>query len=266
MAAFRYVVSCGTDRRFRGTYSFLLMGAVSNSLHLNQLLTSIKLSWITIVKSDAETGLTSRYLAIIMMVVYSTRRLLTRECLSSKTTEYKLIYTAMLYIELALSSNLLLGIDWTCTKPSSVCPYSNLPSLANWSGQVTVLSDPLLDIPSIFHARLTHFLMQIVSISETQVSFCQATQCSVQKEWLSPLKLFLCAFLRNIESTTTLSNIQSCYKKVIQSWESRSSCCIWILCLAVHCCCMILAPGPLQSSGVTELRETKYNSKYFVSK
>jgi hypothetical protein len=77
MAAFRYVVSCGTDRRFRGTYCLLLMEALSNSLQLNQLLSSIKSSWITVVKSDAETGLTSRYLAIIMMVVYPTRRLLT---------------------------------------------------------------------------------------------------------------------------------------------------------------------------------------------
>jgi hypothetical protein len=78
MAAFRYVVSCGTDRRFRGTYCLLLMEAVSKNLQLNQRLSSIKSTWISIVKSDAETGLTSRYLAIIMMVVYSTRRLLTK--------------------------------------------------------------------------------------------------------------------------------------------------------------------------------------------
>jgi hypothetical protein len=83
----RYIVSCGTDRRFRGTYCLMLMEAVSNNLQLKQLLSSIKSSWISIVKSDAETGLTSRDLAIIMMVVYSTRRLLTLECLSSKTTE-----------------------------------------------------------------------------------------------------------------------------------------------------------------------------------
>jgi hypothetical protein len=78
MAAFRYVVSCDTDRRFRGTYCPLLMEAVSNSLQLNQLLSSIKSRWISIVKSDAETGLTSRHLAITMMVVYSTRRPLTK--------------------------------------------------------------------------------------------------------------------------------------------------------------------------------------------
>jgi hypothetical protein len=77
MAAFKYVVSCGTDRRFRGTYCFMLMEAVSNSLQLNQLLSSIKSSWITIVNSDAETRLTSRYLAIIMMM-YSIRRLVTK--------------------------------------------------------------------------------------------------------------------------------------------------------------------------------------------
>jgi hypothetical protein len=82
MAVSRYVVSCGTDRRFRGTYSLVLMEAVSNNLQLNQLLSSIKSSWISIVKSDAETGLTSRYLAVIMMVVYSTRRLLIQECVS----------------------------------------------------------------------------------------------------------------------------------------------------------------------------------------
>jgi hypothetical protein len=90
----------------------------------------------------------------------------------------------MLYIGLALSSNLLLGIDLTWSKPSSVCPYSNLPSLTNWSGQSSALPDPLLDIPttSIFHAQLTHCLMEAVSTSETQVSFCRATQCSVLKD------------------------------------------------------------------------------------
>jgi hypothetical protein len=174
MAAFRYVVSCGTDRRFRGTYCLLLMKAVSNNLQLNQLLSSIKSSWISIVKSDAETGLTSRYLAIIMMVVYSIRRLLTQECVPhQRQLNDKLIYTAMLYIGLALSSNLLLGIDWTCPKLSSACPYSNLPSLTNWSGQASASSDPLLDMPTIFHARLTHCLMETVSTSETQVSFCR---------------------------------------------------------------------------------------------
>jgi hypothetical protein len=111
MAAFRYVVSCGTDRRFTGTYCLMLMGAVSNNLQLNQLLSSIKSSWITIVKSDAETGLTSLYLAIIMMVVYSTRRFLTKSVSLIKYNRMinTLIYTAML--GLALSSNLLLGID-----------------------------------------------------------------------------------------------------------------------------------------------------------
>jgi hypothetical protein len=59
----------------------------SNNLKLNQILSSIKPSWITVVKSDAETGLISRYLAIIMMVVYSTRRFLTLENLSSKISE-----------------------------------------------------------------------------------------------------------------------------------------------------------------------------------
>jgi hypothetical protein len=88
MAAFRYVVSCGTERCFRGTYCLLLMEAVSNILQLNQLVASIKSSRITIVKSDAETGLTSQYLAIIMMVVYSTRNLLALECLSSKISEW----------------------------------------------------------------------------------------------------------------------------------------------------------------------------------
>jgi hypothetical protein len=111
MAAFRYVVSCGTDRRFRGNYCLLLMGAVSNNLQLNQLLSSIKSSWITIIKSDAETGLTSRYLAV-MMVVYSTRRHLTLECVShQRQLNDKLIYTAILYFGLALYRNLLIGIE-----------------------------------------------------------------------------------------------------------------------------------------------------------
>jgi hypothetical protein len=88
MVAFRKFVSCGSDRRFRGSYCLLLMESVSNNLQLNPLLSSIKSSWITIVKSDAETGLTSRYLAIIMMVVYLTRWSLTQECLCSKTTEW----------------------------------------------------------------------------------------------------------------------------------------------------------------------------------
>jgi hypothetical protein len=155
MAAFRYVVSCGTDRRFRGTYCLLLM-EVSKLQSSVKLLSSIKSSWTSIFKSDTETGLTSRYLAIIMMVVYSTRRLLTQECVSHQRHLIdKLIYTAMLYIGLALSLNLLLGIDCTWPKPSSVCPYSNLPSLTNWSGQASALSDPLLDIPTI----LTYLLI-----------------------------------------------------------------------------------------------------------
>jgi hypothetical protein len=151
MAAFRCVVSCDTDRRFRGTYCLLLMEAVSNNLQLNQLLSSIKSSWLTIVKCDAETGLTSRYLAIIMMVVYSTRRLLTKSVCLIKDNWIinRLIYTGMLYIGLALSSDLLLGIDWIWPKASSLCPYSNLPSFTNWSGQASALSDPLLDIPTI---------------------------------------------------------------------------------------------------------------------
>jgi hypothetical protein len=120
----------------------LLMGAVSNRLQLNELLYSIKSSWISIVKSDAETGLTSRYLSIIMMVVYSTRRLLTLECVShQRQLNDKLIFTAMLYIGLALSSNLLLGIDCTWPKRSSLCPYTNLPSLTNWSRQSSTFSD-----------------------------------------------------------------------------------------------------------------------------
>jgi hypothetical protein len=142
MAAFRYVVSCCTDRRFRGTYCLLLMEAVRNNLQLNQLLSSIKSSWISIFKSDAETGLTSPYLAIIMMVVYSTRRFLTQECVShQRQLNDKLIYTAIVYIGLPLSSNLLLGIDWTWPKPSYVCPYSNLPSL-------TIGLDKLLPCPT----------------------------------------------------------------------------------------------------------------------
>jgi hypothetical protein len=150
MVAFRYVVSCCIDRRLRTTYCLLLMEAVSNSLQLNELLPSIKSSWITIVKSDAETVLTSRYLAIIMMVLYSTLRLLTQESVShQRQLNDKLIFTAMLYIGLALSRNLLLGIYCTWPKRSSVCPYSNLPSLTNWSRQASALSDTLLDILTI---------------------------------------------------------------------------------------------------------------------
>jgi hypothetical protein len=164
---------------------------------LNQLLSRINSSWIIIVKSDAETGLTSRHIAIIMMVVYSTWRLLAQECVShQRQVNDKLIYTAMLYIALALCSNLLLGIDWTWPKLSSVCTYSYLPSLTNWSGQASALSDPLQDIPTIFNARFTHCLMETVSTSETQVSLCQATQRSVLKDWLSSLKLFLCTRLK----------------------------------------------------------------------
>jgi hypothetical protein len=142
-------------------------GAVSNSLQLNELLSSINSSWITIVKSDAETGLTSRYLAIVMMVVYSTRMLLTQECVSSNQLNDKLIFTAMIYIGLALSINLLLGIDWTWPKHSSVCPYSNFPSLNSWCGPSSALSDPLLDIHTIFHAQITHYLMETVITSES---------------------------------------------------------------------------------------------------
>jgi hypothetical protein len=150
------------------------MGAVSNSLQLNELLPSIKSSWITIVKSDALTVLASRYLPIIMVVVYSTRRLLTLECVShQRQLSDKLIFTAMLYIRLALSRNLLLGIYYTWPNLSSVCPYSNLPSITNWSGQASALPDPLLDIPTTFHAQITHCLMETVSTSETQVSFCR---------------------------------------------------------------------------------------------
>jgi hypothetical protein len=85
----------------------LLIGAVIYSLQLNQILSSTKSSWITIVKSDAETGLTSLYLAI-MMVVYSTRRLITQECAChQRQVNDKRMYTAKLYSGLALSSNLL---------------------------------------------------------------------------------------------------------------------------------------------------------------
>jgi hypothetical protein len=98
MAAFRYVVSCDTDRRFRGTYCLLLMEAVSNNVQLNELLSSMKSSWISIVKSDPETGLISRYLAVIMMVVYSTRRLLNKSVSHQRQLNDKLIYTANVYI------------------------------------------------------------------------------------------------------------------------------------------------------------------------
>jgi hypothetical protein len=158
------------------------MVAVSNNLHLNELLSSIKSSRITIVKSDAGTGLTSRYLPIIMMVVYSTRRLLTRECACRQwQVKDKRMYTAMLYFGLALSSNLLLGIDWTWPNHPSVCPYSIPPTLTNWSGQTSALSDPLLDIPTI----LTYSLPD--GDSEHLWNACQfvpATQCSVLTDYL----------------------------------------------------------------------------------
>jgi uncharacterized membrane protein YozB (DUF420 family) len=164
MAAFRYVLSCGTDRRFRGSYCLPLMEAVSNSLQLNQLLSSIKSIWITIVKSDAETGLTSRYLAIILMVVYSTRRLLTKSVSNQKQVNDKLIFTAMLYIVLALSCNLLLGIDCTWPKLSSPLAHQLV-----WTRFCLVRPTPRY---SHYTHILTHCLMETVSTSETQVSFC----------------------------------------------------------------------------------------------
>jgi hypothetical protein len=170
MAAFRYVLSCGTDRRFRGTYCLLLMESVRNNLQLNQLLSSIKSSWASNLKSDAETGLTSRYLAIILMVVYSTRRLLTKSVSHQRQLIDKLICTAIVCIGLSLSSNLLLGIDWSWPKLSSACPYSNLPSLTNWSGQYSALSDPLLDIPTILTYLLIAWCRQWAPLKRRSVS------------------------------------------------------------------------------------------------
>jgi hypothetical protein len=73
------------------------MEAVSNKIQLNQLVASIKSSRITIVKCDTETLLASRYLAIIMMV-YSTRRLLTEECVShQRQVNDRVILTAVLH-------------------------------------------------------------------------------------------------------------------------------------------------------------------------
>jgi hypothetical protein len=202
------------------------MEAVCNNLHLSELLSGIKPSWITNVKSDVETVLTSRYIAIIMKVLYSTRTLLTQKCAChQRQVDDKLKYTAMLYFWLALSSYLLLLIDCTWPKHSSVCPYSILPSLTNWCGQASALSDPLLGAPTIFHARLTHCLVKTVSTSETQVSFCRATRCSVIKDWLSLLKLFLFTFFRNIASTI-LPNINSRSSLVSQERLAASEFCI----------------------------------------
>jgi hypothetical protein len=77
MAAFRYVVCVVW---YWPTFQRNLLPPASGGSEQQysvELLFSLKSSWITIVKSDAETGLTSRYFAIIMIVVYSTRRLLT---------------------------------------------------------------------------------------------------------------------------------------------------------------------------------------------
>jgi hypothetical protein len=88
MAAFRYVVSCDTYRRFRGTYCFMLMVAVSNNLSVESTSVQYKVeldirrqiwrwNWpnISIPCNHYDGG-------VLNPKVYY------QECLSSKTSEW----------------------------------------------------------------------------------------------------------------------------------------------------------------------------------
>jgi hypothetical protein len=110
----------------------------------------------------------------------------------------------------ALSSNLLLGIDWNWPKPSSVCPYSNLTSLTNWSGKASSLSDPLLDIPTILTRLLIAWWRQWAPLKRRSISARLHSAVSWKTDYLD--WNCLSTFLSNIASTT-LSNIQGSSKK-----------------------------------------------------
>jgi hypothetical protein len=172
--------------RFRGTYCLLLMEAVRKNLQLNQLTSSIKSSWLTIVKSTALTGLTSRYLSIILMVVYSTRRLHIKSvCLIKDNWMINLFiqlcftldshYLAICCLELNLAKTLSLldsplahQLFWTSFWLVRPTPrYSHNISLAAYS-----LSDG--DSEHLWNAG----------------KFLPGYKCSDLKDWLSRLKLF----------------------------------------------------------------------------
>jgi hypothetical protein len=171
MAVFGYVVSCDTDRRFRGTYCLLLMEAVSNSpvestsaqykVELDNHRHIWRWNWpnIAIPRNHYDGGVLNPKASYPGVSLIKDNWMI-----------HKLIDTAVLYIGLTLSSDLLLGIDWTWEKPSSVCPYSNLPSLTISSGQASALSDPLLDIPTIFTHSLVAWCRQWVPLKRRSVS------------------------------------------------------------------------------------------------